>query len=121
VFATRTPQYSDLFTGPLNERQVLTVEVPVLRNGEVIYDLCFSPPVSIFQDLVEKQRPDRQWTMSCSTPRASCSRARRTPARPSASALAVALRRDVPQHEGDASDGLARRRRARSPPTPDRG
>ncbi|TFV40545.1 sensor histidine kinase [Bradyrhizobium niftali] len=64
VFATRTPQYSDLFTGPLNGRQVLTVEVPVLRNGEVIYDLCFSPPVSIFQDLVEKQRPDRQWTVS---------------------------------------------------------
>jgi len=64
VFATRTPQYSDLFTGPLNGRQVLTVEVPVLRNGEVIYDLCFSPPVSIFQDLLEKQRPDRQWTVS---------------------------------------------------------
>ncbi|MCW2026587.1 two-component sensor histidine kinase [Bradyrhizobium diazoefficiens] len=64
VFATRAPQYSDLFTGALNGRQVLTVEVPVFRNGEVIYDLCFSPPISIFQDLVEKQRPDRQWTVS---------------------------------------------------------
>ncbi|WP_354057527.1 sensor histidine kinase [Bradyrhizobium sp. RT6a] len=64
VFATRSPQYSDLFTGAINGRQVLTVEVPVLRDGEVIYDLCFSPPVSIFQDLVEKQRPDRDWTVS---------------------------------------------------------
>lgn len=64
VFATRAPQYSDLFTGALNGRQVLTVEVPVFRNGEVIYDLCFSPPISIFQDLVEKQRPDQQWTVS---------------------------------------------------------
>jgi two-component sensor histidine kinase len=64
VFATRVAQYSDLFTGAINGRQVLTVEVPVLRDGEVIYDLCFSPPISIFQDLVEKQRPDRQWTVS---------------------------------------------------------
>lgn len=64
VFATRTPQYSDLFTGAINGRQVLTVEVPVSRNGEVIYDLCFSPPVGIFQELIEKQRPDQQWTVS---------------------------------------------------------
>jgi two-component sensor histidine kinase len=64
VFAARAPQYSDLFTGVFNGRQVLTVDVPVFRNGEVIYDLSFSPPVSIFQELVEKQRPDRQWTVS---------------------------------------------------------
>jgi two-component sensor histidine kinase len=64
VFATKTPQYSDLFTGTINQRQVLTVEVPVFRDGEVIYDLCFSPPISIFQELVEKQRPDQQWTVS---------------------------------------------------------
>lgn len=64
VFATRTPQYSDLFTGAINGRQVLTVEVPVSRNGEVIYDLSFSPPIGIFQQLIEKQRPDEQWTVS---------------------------------------------------------
>ncbi|MCK1422886.1 sensor histidine kinase [Bradyrhizobium sp. 180] len=64
VFATRSPQYSDLFTGAINGRQVLTVEVPVLRDGEVIYDLCFSPPISIFQELLEKQRPDRLWTVA---------------------------------------------------------
>lgn len=64
VFATKSPQYSDLFTGAINGRQVLTVEIPVLRNGEVIYDLCFSPPISIFQDLVEKQQPDKLWTVS---------------------------------------------------------
>ncbi|WP_049815119.1 MULTISPECIES: sensor histidine kinase [unclassified Bradyrhizobium] len=64
VFATRSPQYSDLFTGAINGRQVLTVEVPVFRDGEVIYDLCFSPPISIFQELVEKQRPDPLWTVT---------------------------------------------------------
>ena len=56
LFATKAPQYSDLFSGAYNHRQVLTVEVPVIRNGEVVYDLCFSPPVSIFQQLVEKDR-----------------------------------------------------------------
>lgn len=64
VFSTKAPQYSDLFTGAINQRQIITVEVPVLRNGEVIYDLCFSPPIGIFQDLVERQRPDQQWTVS---------------------------------------------------------
>ncbi|MCK1361820.1 sensor histidine kinase [Bradyrhizobium sp. 199] len=64
VFATRSPQYSDLFTGAINGRQMLTVELPVFRDGEVIYDLCFSPPLSIFQQLVEKQRPDQLWTVS---------------------------------------------------------
>ncbi|QOZ75821.1 sensor histidine kinase [Bradyrhizobium sp. CCBAU 53351] len=64
VFANKSPQYSDLFTGAINGRQVLTVEVPVFRDGEVIYDLCFSPPIGIFQELVEKQRPDQLWTVS---------------------------------------------------------
>ncbi|TQF35196.1 histidine kinase [Bradyrhizobium sp. UNPF46] len=64
VFANRSPQYSDLFVGAINGRRVLTVEVPVFRDGEVIYDLCFSPPISIFQELVEKQRPDQLWTVS---------------------------------------------------------
>lgn len=64
VFARKTPQYSDLFIGAINGRQELTVEVPVFRDGEVIYDLSFSPPISIFQGLVEKQRPDQVWTVS---------------------------------------------------------
>jgi two-component sensor histidine kinase len=65
VFATRSPQYSDLFLGAIKQRQAaVTVEVPVLRDGDVIYDLSFSPPLDIFQALVEKQRPDEQWTVS---------------------------------------------------------
>jgi two-component sensor histidine kinase len=64
VFTTRAPQYSNLFVGAVKQRQVVTVEVPVLREGEVVYDLCFSPPIDIFQRLVEKQRPDEQWTVS---------------------------------------------------------
>lgn len=64
VFASKTPQFSDLFTGSSKKRPIVTVEVPVLRDGEVVYALSFSPPIDIFQHLVERQRPDDQWTVS---------------------------------------------------------
>ena len=64
VFATRAPQYSNLFPGSADERPIVTVEVPVLRNGEVIYDISFSPPIEIFQSILDKQRPSDDWTIS---------------------------------------------------------
>lgn len=64
VFATRTPQYSNLFLGSTDKRPTVTVEVPVLRDGEVIYDISFSPPIEIFQSILEKQRPGDDWTIS---------------------------------------------------------
>lgn len=64
VFTTKTPQFSDLFIGSTKKRPIVTVEVPVLGDGEVIYALSFSPPIDIFQHLVERQRPDEQWTVS---------------------------------------------------------
>src|SRR5204862_848577 len=46
------------------KRPIMTVEVPVLRDGEVIYDISFSPPISLFQTIIEKQRPSKDWTIS---------------------------------------------------------
>jgi len=64
VFATRTPQFSNLFMGSTSKRPIVTVEVPVLRDGEVIYDISFSPPINIFQSILDKQRPSDDWTIS---------------------------------------------------------
>ncbi len=65
VFATKSPQYSNLFVGAVKKQPIVTVEVPVLReDGEVLYDISFSPPIGIFQALVEKQRPSKDWTIS---------------------------------------------------------
>jgi two-component sensor histidine kinase len=64
VFASKTPQYSNLFVGALKKRPIMTVEVPVVRDGEVLYDISFSPPIELFQSLIEKQRPNRDWTIS---------------------------------------------------------
>ena len=64
VFATKSPQYSDLFLGAVKQRPIVTVEVPVIRDGEVLYVISFSPPIEIFQTIIEKQRPSQDWTIS---------------------------------------------------------
>ncbi len=64
VFRTRQPQYSDLFVGVVQNRQIVTVDAPVFRNGEMIYEISFSPPMTMFQTLLEKQRPSTDWTLS---------------------------------------------------------
>jgi two-component sensor histidine kinase len=64
VFATRKPQYSNLFLGAVKKRLIVTVEVPVFRDGEVVYDVSFSPPIEIFQAMIEKQLPGPDWTIS---------------------------------------------------------
>jgi two-component sensor histidine kinase len=64
VFAEKKPVYSNLFTGSVTKRLIVTVEVPVIRDGEVLYDISFSPPIEIFQAMVEQQRPNESWTIS---------------------------------------------------------
>jgi two-component sensor histidine kinase len=64
VFTTRRPQYSNLFIGAVKKQRIVTVDVPVFRDGEVIYDISFSPPIAIFQSILEKQRPSQDWTIS---------------------------------------------------------
>jgi two-component sensor histidine kinase len=64
VFSSRTPQYSNLFLGAAKKMKIVTVEVPVFRDGEVVYDISFSPPITMFQNILEKQRPSGDWTLS---------------------------------------------------------
>lgn len=64
VFATRSPQYSNLVIDTVKKRLTVTVEVPVLRDGEVVSVLSFSPRIEKFQALIEKQRPSQDWTIS---------------------------------------------------------
>ena len=48
----------------VKKRLIVTVEVPVIRDDEVLYDISFSPPIEIFQAMVEQQRPSKDWTIS---------------------------------------------------------
>ena len=64
VFRTHKPVFSELFTGSVSNRPIVTVAVPVFRNGEVVYDLSFNPPLEIFQRIIEQQKPNDEWTIS---------------------------------------------------------
>jgi two-component sensor histidine kinase len=64
VFQTGRPQYSNLFVGAAKKAQIVTVEVPVFRDGKVTYDISFTPPLETFQNILERQRPNGDWTLS---------------------------------------------------------
>lgn len=64
VFQTGKPVFSDLFRGSVRGTQIVTVEVPAFKDGEVVYDISFAPPLQLFQKIIEAQRPSAAWTIS---------------------------------------------------------
>lgn len=64
VLKTGKPAFSPLFTGSTSQRPIVTVTVPVMRDGTVAYDLSFDPPLDIFQKIIEQQKPNDNWTIS---------------------------------------------------------
>jgi two-component sensor histidine kinase len=64
VFEKGDPQTSDLLFGPVLHRNITVVDVPVWRDGKVAYDLAASLPLSIFSDIIMRQRPDPDWTIA---------------------------------------------------------
>ena len=40
------------------------IDVQETRDGEVILDISFSPPIGLFQSIIEQQRPSKDWTIS---------------------------------------------------------
>lgn len=64
VFETGKPAFSNLFKGAIIDRQILTVEVPAIIDGKVTYTISFAPPLSMFQKMIETQRPGPDWTIA---------------------------------------------------------
>lgn len=64
VFETGQPAYSNLFSGSVTRKPIMTVEVPAIVDGKVVYDLSFAPPISMFQDILERERPNADWIIS---------------------------------------------------------
>jgi two-component sensor histidine kinase len=64
VFRTGRPTFSPAYVGKQSKRLIVLVTVPVFRDGKVVYDLSFNPPQSIFQRIVEQQKPGDEWTIS---------------------------------------------------------
>ena len=64
VFRTGQPAYSNLFIGSVTRRRIVTVSVPVIREGKVVYEISFNPPFDMFQKIIQRQQPSDDWTMS---------------------------------------------------------
>ncbi len=64
VFATGKPAYSDLFTGSVTRSRIVTISVPVFRDGQVVYEMSFNVPLALFQHIITQQQPSADWTMS---------------------------------------------------------
>ena len=93
----------------------MTVEVPVFRDGEVIYDISFSPPIEIFQGIIDTQRPSEDWTISIfdgdGINFARVPNPQETIGKRASPLLYAAMSR---KSRGDAADGIAGRRAAES-------
>jgi two-component sensor histidine kinase len=64
VFRTGRPTYSNLFVGSVTQQRIIIISVPVVRNGTVVNELSFNPPLAFFQNIIQQLRPSDDWTMS---------------------------------------------------------
>ncbi len=64
VFESRRATVSDLFIGSVVRQLIFTIDVPVIRNGEVIYDLSFNPSIETFRSLITQQSLPDDWVIS---------------------------------------------------------
>jgi two-component sensor histidine kinase len=64
VFKTGEPFFSNLFIGSDSGQRIIAVSIPVLREGEIVYEMSFNPPFGTFQMIIERLQPSRNWTIS---------------------------------------------------------
>ena len=62
VVATGKPQISDLIMGAVLKRPILTVGVPVFRDGEVVYVLAMGLGPETLSALMQDQKLSSDWT-----------------------------------------------------------
>jgi two-component sensor histidine kinase len=61
AFATKQPQVSDVFRGAAADRPVVSIEVPILRDGAPLYSLAISLGLDRFHDLLVAQKYPPGW------------------------------------------------------------
>ena len=64
LFTEKKPLYSNLFVGAVKKRLIVTVEVPVLRDGRRHLRHLLQPADRVIQDIISTQRPSEDWTIS---------------------------------------------------------
>ncbi len=66
VFETGQPQISDLYVGVPTNRRLLAIDVPVFRDGEVVYDLSTAITPDRLSTLLAEQQLPPDWLASIS-------------------------------------------------------
>lgn len=61
VFSTQRTWVSDLFTGALMNIPVVGIDIPVMRDGKVVYDLALSVPIQELNQILERQDLPDGW------------------------------------------------------------
>jgi PAS domain S-box-containing protein len=61
VFTTRAPAISNVYTGEITGRKWVSLDVPVIRDGRVIYDLAMTIPLDHFGIILEQQHLPSGW------------------------------------------------------------
>ncbi|HCY64126.1 MAG TPA: hypothetical protein DHV59_15155 [Oxalobacteraceae bacterium] len=64
VFETGKPSVSDVFVGPVLRRPILSVDVPVKRNGQTIYALGIGILPDHFNTILKMQRLPEDWVLA---------------------------------------------------------
>ena len=64
VFSKGVPVISDLFTGPVTERPIMAVVVPVVLGGQVVYGLGVNLTPERFAEILLHQNPPPHWIIS---------------------------------------------------------
>jgi two-component sensor histidine kinase len=62
VLASRRPEASNVFTSLVTGGRVINFALPVLRNGEVRYILCYGRPAAHLTGILHGQSLERGWT-----------------------------------------------------------
>ncbi|MGA2991061.1 MAG: PAS domain S-box protein, partial [Candidatus Korobacteraceae bacterium] len=61
VYATGRPLITNAFTGVFDGRLLISVHVPVFRNGRVVYDLAMVTPADRFATVLSQQHLPPEW------------------------------------------------------------
>ena len=64
VFATGRPVISNLVYGAVSRLPSIGLSVPVMRDGQVVYDLTLGMRASFLTDLLNRQRVPEGWTVA---------------------------------------------------------
>jgi PAS domain S-box-containing protein len=61
VYQTGRPSITNMFKGAVTGRPLISVDVPVFRNGRVVYDLALTTPTDHFAIVLSQQHLPPEW------------------------------------------------------------